>query len=460
MLIKTVDVIEESTYIKKNGLYISERDEQHLFLINPLPYITDKISTAPDELPSSVVINCLQNNIREILYIFLNYPLSISNLPWLPGIVKSYYRNKFLSLLPLVKFINSVNRFFENFLSCLYDLHKNPTKLNPYSLASLFSEFYRDFAKISESLKSVGVTIKQPCSYFDMEKFPEIERDRKYLMPLKLLQEHGRKYFSEYVSGFYLHGSFATKDYVRNWSDVDTLLIINKETLRNPDMILRLQKSVYNGTGLFYTIDPFQSHGFFVITEYDLDYYPETYFPVELFRFCESFLENDRTFEFKLRDCQSENMHIFWKDCLHYIRNMMIEKLQRNKLNNNDIRMLLHRIYIFPVFYLQAQGIHCYKKYSFDLARKDFTEKEWEPVQTGNTVWKTWNSHYGYRVMPSFLLSLSPFVSGILLKKYYDFHSDIYNKYSIDYEDLLLKFVQLLENTWQRLLTQYYSQSV
>lgn len=451
---------KELTYNKKNGLYVTENDEKNLFLINPLFYITDKISCAPGELSPSTVFNCVQNSIREILYIFLNYPLSISNLSYLPGLVKNYYRSKLLSLLPLVKFINDNNRSFENFLSYLYDLHHNKIKLNTNSLALAFSIFYHDFAQISEKLITTGTTTKQPCPYFKMEKFPEIERDKKYLTPLKLLQEHGEKHLTEYVSGFYLHGSFATKDYVKNWSDIDTLLIIKKETLNDPEMILRLQKSTYKGTGFAYSIDPFQSHGFFVITEHDLCYYPETYFPTKLFCYSESFLERDPSFEVKLRDCQLENMHIFWKDCLHYTRNMIIEKLQRNKLTNNDLRIFLHRIYMFPVFYLQAKGIHCYKKYSFDLARKDFSEEEWETIEIGNIVWEQWNCNYGYRIIPPFLFTLSPFISNLLLKKYYSFSSNIYNKYSIDYKNLLLQFVKLLESAWQKLLTLHYSKNV
>ena len=319
-------------------------------------------------------------------------------------------------------------------------------------IASLFGIFYEEFSSFQHSFEgNLDIRTKSSCPTLNLKEIPSIEKENRYLEPLKKLQKYGEDKLSRHVLGFYLHGSFATRDYVKNWSDVDTLLVLKKETLRDVDRLIKFQKSVYRATGYFYLIDPSQSHGFFVFSEYDISYYPETYFPLELFKYSRSFLSKDLPLSFEIRRNDVEKMELFWRDVVHYTRRMLVKSPKRKSLNNNNIRMLLHRIYIFPAFYLQAKGIQCYKKFSFDLAQRYFTEEEWQPVAIANRVWRKWEVNYYYRFIPQSVFCLSPFATSFCLKRFYNLKKSLFSKYHIDYWKLLIESNRLFETAWDRL---------
>ena len=431
------------SYDKDYRLYLTKQDYSYPYLINPLKFLLDNLEQ--DNIPLSFVCGCLQNSMREILYIFLNHPFT--------PLLCNYYRNKFLRLLPLVEYLRSRGLELKDFRTKLNSLRNNVPPMRMTFLASLFGIFYEDFSSSLESFKKdTHIRVKPFCPIFKVADFPSIEKDSRYLEPLRRLQEYGEEKLSTHVRGFYLHGSFATMDYVRNWSDVDTLIILRKETLQDVSRLMRFQKALYNGTGYFYSIDPFQSHGFFVISDYDLEYFPETYFPLELFKYSKSFLKEDVPLNFATRDSDAEKMQILWRDVIHYARRMLVDAREKNRLDNYSIRMLLHRIYAFPVFYLQANGIHCYKKFSFDMARNYFTGEEWRPMEVADKVWREWDVKYCYRFLPQSLFCLSPVATSLCLRSFYRLKKAIFSKYNIDYWKLLVETNRLFETAWNRLL--------
>ena len=85
-------------------------------------------------------------------------------------------------------------------------------------------------------------------------------------------------------------GSVATRDYVRGFSDTETLLVIRRETATDAARLLRLRGLVERSMRSLYRIDPFQHHGHFVISEMDFDYYPQAFVPLVYFRGASAFL--------------------------------------------------------------------------------------------------------------------------------------------------------------------------
>lgn len=70
-----------------------------------------------------------------------------------------------------------------------------------------------------------------------------------------------------------VHGSYATAGDEVAYSDFDGLIIVSKAMNKRPlaDVAIRLHQL----RKFMHLIDPFQHHGWFVLSEYDLDNYPE-----------------------------------------------------------------------------------------------------------------------------------------------------------------------------------------
>ena len=84
-------------YNKHYDLYLTEEDYRYLYFVNPLQFLLNNVEK--ESLPLKLVFGSLQNSIRDILYIFFNYPFT--------RFLYNYYRNKFLRLLPLVEYLDS-----------------------------------------------------------------------------------------------------------------------------------------------------------------------------------------------------------------------------------------------------------------------------------------------------------------------------------------------------------------
>ena len=171
-------------------------------------------------------------------------------------------------------------------------------------MARIFSAFYKEFDTISCKLHAVSEAGRKSQCVLD-EKDYKIE-DKKYLKPLFDLQKFSNRYFKDMLEGFYLHGSLASMDYIRNWSDLDTFMVIKKETLLEPNQLNELRKRSIQSHKFLYRIDPYQLHGHLLISEFDLNYYPQIYFPSVLLNYSKSFFYKEPPLTFCQRDCQAD----------------------------------------------------------------------------------------------------------------------------------------------------------
>ena len=97
------------------------------------------------------------------------------------------------------------------------------------------------------------------------------------------------EYFSKNVSwafrSLYLHGSLSTMDYVKGVSDFDTFGILRKEVVCSSESLLKIRKDIQKIWSFLYKIDPLQHHGINLISEQDMNFYPQHFFPLNLLNF-------------------------------------------------------------------------------------------------------------------------------------------------------------------------------
>jgi hypothetical protein len=192
-------------------------------------------------------------------------------------------------------------------------------------------------------------------------------RDPVFLRPVVNLMSQASR-IAGLWSRFFLHGSLATLDYERGFSDLDTFVVLRREHVVDPQLLPELQRTFYPLTSQMYCTDPLQHHGFFFVTEIDLQYYPETYFPLTLLDHAKALGDNENI-SIRIRPSFLEARRSVW-DILQYLRVKFITNAGSFR-SLYELKLFLSYVLLLPALFLQATGRPTYKRFSFDLASQE-----------------------------------------------------------------------------------------
>ncbi len=372
-------------------------------------------------------LNGIQYELNQILYSFLNGGFSAPGYLLFPlhGGVSKEIRLKIANLFSAIRNIDGEENFDFSFsLGSLGKLGAMPW--NSSKCAALISSLYSDFEKNKKTSK-ISKIIEIPES----NVLEDNDYTGDYLRPVLELKKFSETKLRDYVLDIYVHGSLSTLDYVEGWSDFDTLAVIKKEAVLDRKMLLKLRALLYMSKKYFYRVDPLQHHGHLIISEFDLDYYCQTMFPLALFEYSKSVL-NGQKLEFRLRNSDHENkLKYLW--FIDYFRNFY--KNPKKNLGSYDLKFHLHAITLFPAMYLQAKGVYLYKKFSFGAARKYFDKSSWEIIDYVSDIRKKWKQPkiIGLSGLYS---NINPLLAYQLNSKYWDAAQKIRELNSIDIKKL------------------------
>jgi len=425
------------TYGKIDDFYI-KGDEEYLFKdILPSYYVEQNLDKG--HVSTDYALRFVQNELNELLHSFVNGGFSYKGYVLFP-LVKDVSRSNVEKLRKLKKIIVFLNNNGYDF-SASIKKYENDVKRS-INFAVCLSSLYQDFPSKNKNTKLVR---KPRCRELDLSSYKK--SDLRYLKPLTELKNYANRHLEQYLAGLYLHGSFATKDYVKGWSDADTLAVVSKETIENPEKLLELRSKMYYMRHFLYKIDPLQHHGSIIISEYDLDNYCKVHFPVEIFKYSKSFFKEDRISKIKVRDCSSESLaKLFW--FVNYFRRLNIEK--DYNMNSYDTKNLLHCITLLPTVYLNAKGIFVYKKLSFEMAKKDFKKEAWEVIDYASSIRRNWKSA-GSLPFIRLSSSINPLLAYQLNSGVMDFFNDIKKINNIDTKYLVENMFRLSEEAWNKI---------
>ena len=423
------------TYRKIDDFYIKDDEEYLVKDILPSYYLGQNLSN----VDADYALRFLQNELNELLHSFVNGGFSYKGYLLFPFIRDISKNNAKIikKLKEIAVFLNDNGFDFSNSI----EAYKNDAGKS-IDFAGMLSCLYKDFSRINS--KNAKPFNKPGCPELNLNGYKK--SDFEYLAPLSGLKAYANRNLRQYLAGFYLHGSFATKDYVKGWSDADTLAVVSKETIENPERLLELRGKMYYMRDFLYRIDPLQHHGSIVISEYDLDNYCKAYFPVEIFRFSKSFFREDRISKIRIRGCSSESLaKLFW--FVNYFRKLNIEK--NCSMSSYDAKNLLHCITLFPTVYLNAKGIFTYKKFSFSMAKKDFKKKYWEVIDYAGSIRRNWKSA-GSLPFIGLGSGINPLLAYQLNSRIMDLFKDIKKMNNIDAEYLVENMFRLSEEAWSK----------
>ncbi len=183
-----------------------------------------------------------------------------------------------------------------------------------------------------------------------------------------------------YFDQFIIQGSIASYDFVKNWSDFDTLVIIKDNVLLDEIKLLKLRIKLRNLYKSILKFSKFQHHGLIIYTNQDLKNYLAGYLPPEALKY--NFSLKKKKIEFNTTNNSKQNIskiilkdkRSFFKKVLKdktYNHHVIGKKIPKIPFSNKDPYMFelfynFGSILNIPILYLDAIGKSSHKKTSFN----------------------------------------------------------------------------------------------
>jgi hypothetical protein len=192
----------------------------------------------------------------------------------------------------------------------------------------------------------------------------------------------------------YVHGSLATGEEIA-YSDFDGLVILKDEVLDDLRRLAAVGRKLNASQAIMFQLDPFQHHGWFVISEAQLGAYPELYLPVEVLGTAASlFPDNGPELIVRPRYFPEEGRRDFLSFCRKLIQKLEPARKPRNLF---ALKSILSAFMLLPALYVRVRdGKGVLKKDSFDLAKPDFSADEWAVMDEASRMRADWH----YRISP------------------------------------------------------------
>lgn len=338
-----------------------------------------------------VLVALFQERLRKLLYIFVHghgLP-ELARILWVLG---DRSRDRVATELRALDFLATEFRDFPDVplhetRRALHGLLRTP-RPTPAMLAEGLAVFHREFADVLEREASGGAAHRVE----GIRPFVEgdyLARDEAYFRPLVALARGLRGAGRDGLRAAFLHGSLATQDYVKGFSDVEILLLLGREAVEDPDRLLALRGLVQHALPCLYRIDPFQHHGIFLASELDLMAYPQSFFPLILFGQCVNLLGECEPLVVRERDSGLERRRAIWDLCYLWRRHHLERSLPRNLYQWKARIGTLLRI---PRAYLEARCIYAPRRESIQRAAADFPPDIWSVVEREETRRYEWET--------------------------------------------------------------------
>lgn len=213
------------------------------------------------------------------------------------------------------------------------------------------------------------------------------------------------KKLSLYLQSFIIHGSFATRDFISGWSDLDTQIILTDRVFESVFHLNAARKTFRRLSLLCDKIDPLCHHRFSFLTQFDLRYYPQYFLPLEVYRYGFALLGENKL-KVRLREDQEEKRERMKNFVSYFQKRVADEKYRPNQAEfKNDLAHLL----LWPSLLLELKGLGVYKRGSFEKAKQEFPTLDFSIIDRVSAMRKDWREVNFLRYYPNWFLVFLPF---------------------------------------------------
>ena len=188
--------------------------------------------------------------------------------------------------------------------------------------------------------------------------------------------------------GAFVHGSYATKEAIP-YSDFDGVLIVKDYVFESSDSTREFINKVHSSNHLLLCIDPLQHHGWTVLTESDLNFFPDYYLPEIVLRNSKCLFTSNST-QFFLK--YPSYGKLYEKPFMN-TKKRLTSLLRRTERIRSlySFKGLLSEFMLLPTLYLQARDHKpVLKGTSFQIARDYFKPDLWSVMDEVSSLRKDW----------------------------------------------------------------------
>jgi ADP-heptose:LPS heptosyltransferase len=288
---------------------------------------------------------------------------------------------------------DSLSQWYEMFLRCYPEnidkVQTFPPQLSVKDYASHLAEIYRIWAEVIPQVDEPSIPLPDGQPYDD---WLNKGGDNKKYWPVQHLKERldavGNTFFLRAIA----HGSIGTLDDTEGFSDMDLAFIVRHDVLCNTESLLKLRRLAAEILSITYCFDPFMHHGPYYLSEIDLHFYPQSLLPSILFEYGLTVFTGKKPIYLR------PHVADYFTDSLldAYLNNFIKWSKDQPCIKNSwDIEVILGTPMLLPALYLQrTTGEFNYKRDTFEPGRKDFTAKEWEPIQIATEIRNSLSEKY------------------------------------------------------------------
>jgi len=163
----------------------------------------------------------------------------------------------------LIEFNKNLNNFFD--IKTVIYLKENNSIIQ--TKAKYLAKDYKKYKlKELKNIKKKIISLKK-LKYINFTKSPNkmlIKQIQKFLK-----KNNNIKFFDYFI----IHGSYASNDFIKDFSDLDTFVVIKDECIEDWRKLINLREELKKFYNILLKYSPFQHHGLICFTNADLKNY-------------------------------------------------------------------------------------------------------------------------------------------------------------------------------------------
>ena len=263
--------------------------------------------------------------------------------------------------------------------------------------------------------------------------------DPEFLSPVLKLKTYVQNEIREFLIDFLIHGSLATLDYAKGWSDFDTYAIIKKKILLDVSAMVALREKFLYAYQYLLDIDKLQHHGFLICTGFDIAHYPPLYMPIPVIKLSKSLI-GSQTITFGVIKTTDEEVRSFFNRIRFYkeVSSTGILKHHpyegeyllsdyRNAENGMyQFKYLLNNVTITPAYYYGALGEHANKREAIERIRSSLSRQSFDLLEKVTYVRSEWQNREAFPTKDNQIPQwIQDTIGGNYFQAVYDFMNDV-----------------------------------
>lgn len=293
---------------------------------------------------------------------------------------------------------------------------KKSIDLKSYEKKMLLNTIYNNIEIMNEN-----IVISKKNYKYNISKINNNVYDIDYLKPVLLIKNYIEKHLKKFIKCTLLHGSICDLHYIKGWSDLDIIIVLNSCSFELMDELMDNLYKFYELEDFLYKIDYLQHHGIQFIMDLDLKMYNNIFYPHNLFTYCKS-LCDDIILDINCLE-DNNNNNIAMKKHFFNIHKLFEESYKTNifkhhayegkylqgefndKNNMYQLKYFLSVVALLPSLWLNMAGVVIEKSKSFNICRNFISRKNWEIVDLSTKIRNEWNIYpVNNNIIPDYII--------------------------------------------------------